>query len=131
MSVHDYWKNRSFDYTDFCWQSDVSAFNMLFRCVVAFLPRSKSLLISRLQSPHTVILQARKIKSVVLFLKSIHIHTSIQIRICFCRVKPHAKDALFPVQPKSYHNHHIPLHWNLTFEIYTGSPLLIYTIQDD
>ena len=26
MSVHDYWKNHSFDYMDFCWQSDVSAF---------------------------------------------------------------------------------------------------------
>ena len=25
-SVHDYWKNYSFDYTDLCWQSDVSAF---------------------------------------------------------------------------------------------------------
>ena len=25
-SVHDYWKNQSFDYMDFCWPSDVSAF---------------------------------------------------------------------------------------------------------
>ena len=25
-SIHDYWKNHSFDYTDFCGQSDVSAF---------------------------------------------------------------------------------------------------------
>ena len=25
-SVHDYWKNHSFDYTDLCQQSDVSAF---------------------------------------------------------------------------------------------------------
>jgi len=24
--VHDYWKNHSFDYTDLCRQSDVSAF---------------------------------------------------------------------------------------------------------
>ena len=24
--IHDYWKNYSFDYTDFCWQSDISAF---------------------------------------------------------------------------------------------------------
>ena len=24
--LHDYWKNYSFDYTDLCWQSDVSAF---------------------------------------------------------------------------------------------------------
>ena len=25
-SVHDYWKDHNFDYTDFCWQNDVSAF---------------------------------------------------------------------------------------------------------
>ena len=25
-SVHDYWKNHSFDYIDLCWQSDFSAF---------------------------------------------------------------------------------------------------------
>ena len=23
---HDYWRNHSFDYTDLCWQSDISAF---------------------------------------------------------------------------------------------------------
>ena len=78
MSVHDYWRNRSFDETDFCWQSDVSAFNMLFRFAIAFLSRSKCLLIPRLQSPCTVALEPRKIKPVILFFffKSIHIHTS-------------------------------------------------------
>ena len=25
-SIHDYWKNHSFDYKDLCWQSNVSAF---------------------------------------------------------------------------------------------------------
>ena len=25
-SIHDYWKTHSFDYTDICWQSNVSAF---------------------------------------------------------------------------------------------------------
>ena len=25
-SLHDYWKNHTFDYTDLCWQSNVSAF---------------------------------------------------------------------------------------------------------
>ena len=25
-SIHDYWENRSLDYTDICWQSNVSAF---------------------------------------------------------------------------------------------------------
>ena len=28
-SIHDYWKNHSFDYMNLCWQSDVSVFNML------------------------------------------------------------------------------------------------------
>ena len=26
MYIHDYWKNHSFDYTDICWQSNISAF---------------------------------------------------------------------------------------------------------
>ena len=38
-------------------------FNMLSRLVITFLPRSMHLLISRLQSPSTVILEPRKIKS--------------------------------------------------------------------
>ena len=38
-------------------------FNMLSRLVIAFLPRSKYLLISWLQSPSAVILEPRKIKS--------------------------------------------------------------------
>ena len=37
-------------------------FNMLSRFVIAFLPRSKHLLISWLQSPSTVILEPKKIK---------------------------------------------------------------------
>ena len=39
-------------------------FNMLSRFVITFLPRSKHLLISWLQSPSTVILEPKKIKSV-------------------------------------------------------------------
>ena len=38
-------------------------FSMLSRLVIAFLPRSKGLLISWLQSPSAVILEPRKIKS--------------------------------------------------------------------
>ena len=38
-------------------------FNMLSRLVITFLPRSKRLLISWLQSPSAVILESRKIKS--------------------------------------------------------------------
>ena len=39
-------------------------FNMLSRFVIAFLPRSKHLLMSWLQSPSAVILEPKKIKSV-------------------------------------------------------------------
>ena len=39
-------------------------FNMLSRLVIAFLPMSKRLLISWLQSPSTVILEPKNIKSV-------------------------------------------------------------------
>ena len=38
-------------------------FNMLSMLVISFLPRSKLLLISKLQSPTSVILEPRKIKS--------------------------------------------------------------------
>ena len=41
----------------------MSLFNMLSRLVITFLPRSKRLLISRLQSPSSVILEPLKIKS--------------------------------------------------------------------
>ena len=40
------------------------SFNMLSRFVIGFLPGSKHLLISWLQSPSTVILEPKKIKSV-------------------------------------------------------------------
>ena len=49
---------------DICHQSNVSAFNALSRWVITFLPRSKGLLISWLQSPSAVILEPKKIKSV-------------------------------------------------------------------
>ena len=40
-------------------------FNMLSRFVIAFLPRSNHLLISKLQAPSAVILECKKIKSVM------------------------------------------------------------------
>ena len=39
-------------------------FDMLSRLVITFLPRSKHLLISQLQSPSAVILEPKKVKSV-------------------------------------------------------------------
>ena len=45
-------------------------FNMLSRFVIAFLPRSKHLLILWLQSPSSVILEPKKIKSVTVTIVS-------------------------------------------------------------
>ena len=45
-------------------------FNMLSRLVITFLPRSKRLLISWLQSPSTLILEPRKIKSLIVSIVS-------------------------------------------------------------
>ena len=48
-------------------------FNILSRFVIAFLPRSKRLLISWLQSPSAVIWEPKKIKSVTVFIPPPHI----------------------------------------------------------
>ena len=45
-------------------------FNMLSRMVIDFLPRSKHRLISWLQSPSTVILEPKKIKSITVSIVS-------------------------------------------------------------
>ena len=48
-------------------------FNMLSRLVIAFLPKSKHLLISWLQSPAAVIWELKKIKSVTISIVSLSI----------------------------------------------------------
>ena len=63
-STHDYWKNHSFTIQIFVVKVMSLLFNMLSRFVIVFLPRSKHLLISGLQSPFAVILEPPKIKSV-------------------------------------------------------------------
>ena len=45
-SIHDYWKNHSLEYKNLYHKVMFLLFNMLFRFVIAFLRRSKSLLIS-------------------------------------------------------------------------------------
>ena len=50
-------------------------FNMLSRLVIAFLPRSKHLLISWLQSPFAVFLDPPKIKSVTV--------STVSLSICY------------------------------------------------
>ena len=63
ISIHDYWKNHSLDQTGFVGKVMSLLFNMLSRFIITFLPRSKRLLISWLQSPSAVILEPPKIKS--------------------------------------------------------------------
>ena len=50
---------------------------MLTRLVIAFLPRSKHLLISCLQSPSVVILEPKKIKSVTVSIVSPSIYHEV------------------------------------------------------
>ena len=64
-SIHDYWQNHSFDYTDLGEMLSLLLY-ILSRFVIDFLSRSRHLLISWLQSPSAVILEAKKKKSVTL-----------------------------------------------------------------
>ena len=66
-SMHDYWKTIALTRWTFVGKVTSLFFNMLSRLVITFLPRSKHLLISWLQSPSTVILEPKKIKSVHCF----------------------------------------------------------------
>ena len=52
-------------------------FNMLFRLIMAFLPRSKHLLISLCQSPSAVILEPPKIKSATVSIVSPSIYHEV------------------------------------------------------
>ena len=58
-SIHDYWKNHSFHCKTVVGKIMSLLFNTLSRFVIAFLPRSKCLLISWLQSPSAVILKPK------------------------------------------------------------------------
>ena len=62
-SIHDHWKNHSLTRQTFVGKVMPLLLNMLSRLVITFLPRSKRLLTSGLQSPSAVILEPQKIKS--------------------------------------------------------------------
>ena len=68
-SIHDYWKTTALtiqtSLAKYC-----LLFDMLSRFIIAFLPRSKCLLISWLQSLSAVILEPKKIKSVTVSIVS-------------------------------------------------------------
>ena len=62
-------------------------FNKLSRLVIVFLPRSKHLLISRLQAPYAVILEPKKINSVTVSI--------VSPSICHGVMKPDATISVF------------------------------------
>ena len=62
-SIHDHWKNIALNRQTFVDKVKSLLFNMLSRLVITFLPRSRRLLISWLQSPSGMILEPPKIKS--------------------------------------------------------------------
>ena len=61
--------------------------NMRSRFVIAFIPRSKGLLISWLQSPSRVILEPKKIKSVIV--------STVSLFVCHEVMRPDATILVF------------------------------------
>ena len=59
-SIHDYWENHNFDYMGFVSKVMSLLLNMLSRFIIVFLPRSKHVLMSWLQSPFKVIFGPKK-----------------------------------------------------------------------
>ena len=68
--IHDYWKTIALTRRTFVGKVMSLLFNTLSRLVIAFLPGSKRLLISWLQSPSAVILEPPKIKSLTVSIVS-------------------------------------------------------------
>ena len=69
-SIHAYWKTIALTIWIFAGKVMSLLFNTLSRFVIAFLPRIKCFLISWLQSPSTVILETKNIKSVTISIVS-------------------------------------------------------------
>ena len=82
-SLHDSWKNNSFDYMDLCGKLMSLLFNIVSRFLIACHPRSKHLLISWLQLMSTVIFEPKKIKSVTV--------STFSQSVCHEAVGPDAK----------------------------------------
>ena len=69
-SMYDYWKKKALTRQKFVSKVMSLPFNILSLLVITFLPGSKHLLISWLQSPSAVILEPKKIKSVTVSIVS-------------------------------------------------------------
>ena len=77
-------------------------FNMLSRLVITFLPRSKSLLISWLQSPSAVILESLKIKSAAVFPSICHEVMGLDAMILVFWMLKHIQSYSWKFYNKSY-----------------------------
>ena len=73
ISVHDYWKSMALTIQTFVSKVMSLILNALSRFVIAFLSKSKQLLISWLTSLSTVIVETKKIKSITTFTFSLSI----------------------------------------------------------
>ena len=78
--IHDYWKTVALTRWTFVGKVMYVLFNMLSRLVITFLPKSKYLLISWLQSPSAVIFVPLKIKSLTVSIISPSICHEVRIR---------------------------------------------------
>ena len=70
ISIHDHWKNIALTRWTFVGKVMFLLLNMLSRLVITFLPRSKRLLISWLQSLSPMILEPPQIKSLIVSIVS-------------------------------------------------------------
>ena len=100
--MHGYEKNITLTRWTFVGKVMSLLFNMLCMLVIAFLPRSKHLLISWLQSPSAVILQPKKMKS-------------ITVSIVFPSIC-HLSIYLFPIYPVMELDAMILVFWMLSFK---------------
>ena len=88
-SIHDHWKTIALTRWIFVGKVMSLFLNMLSRLVITFLPRSKHLLISWLQSPSAVILETKKIKSATV--------STVSTSICHEMMGPDAHQVGMPM----------------------------------
>ena len=91
-------------------------FNMLSKFVIVFLPRSKCLLILKLQSPSSMILKPKKIKSVTVSI--------VSPSVCHEVIGPNARGSLRGLPTRALS--HSTLAWNLSLGwVFTGDAELV------
>ena len=86
-SIHHYWKTIALTIQTFVSKVMSLLFNMLSRFVIAFLPSSKRLLISRLQPPSAEIVEPKKINSVTV--------STVSVSVCYEAMGPDAMILVF------------------------------------